>query len=225
MTTATTGTMPYSTTTLDALPAAEPYRGRSRLPIRSELGIGAFGVNAFRAVEDGGQVIGEHAEDGLGAGRHEELYVVVSGHATFTVDGEEIDGPTGTLVAVQPGVKRRAVARAEGTTVLAVGAPRGEAFTVSPGERVTAMWPHYEAGDYHRAIDMLESALAEREHGLLHYNLACCKALVGRREEAIEHLAAAVRADERFVEHARGDKDLDAIRADPRFVELVPSAG
>ena len=57
-------------------------------------------------------VIEEHDETGGGAGGHEELYVVIAGRATFTLDGESLDAPAGTLVFISdPSVKRKAVAR------------------------------------------------------------------------------------------------------------------
>lgn len=56
--------------------------------MRHRLGIGAFGINAWTAQEAGQEIIGEHDELGPRAGNHEELYIVISGAATFTVDGE-----------------------------------------------------------------------------------------------------------------------------------------
>jgi Cupin domain len=89
-------------------PIAEPDPGEYVWkPVRHRLGIDAFGVNAWVAREPGDRVIEEHAED-----EHEELYLVVSGRATFTVDGETVDAPAGTLLHVRaPGVNRTASAR------------------------------------------------------------------------------------------------------------------
>jgi hypothetical protein len=97
-------------------------------PLRRSLGIEAFGINAYTA-DAGGLVVEEHDETGAGAGHHEELYVVVTGRATFTVDGEAFDAPIGTCVFLDDPKERRA-ARAEddGTTVLAIGGVRGQAF-------------------------------------------------------------------------------------------------
>lgn len=107
-------------------------------PVRHALGIGAFGVNAWHGERAGNLVIEDHdevpGEDGCCAG-HEELYVVVEGRARFVVDGEEIDAPAGTLIALPPHVRRAAWARADGTLILAVGSPRGEPYAVSPWER------------------------------------------------------------------------------------------
>jgi len=89
---------------------AEEGRPRWHM-IRSVLGIESFGINAWRATEAGQQIIGEHDELGSGAGGHEELYFVLSGRATFTVDGERVDAPAGSILFVKdPATRRAAVA-------------------------------------------------------------------------------------------------------------------
>ena len=106
-------------------------------PLRHELGVGAFGVNAWLAPKAGDQAVEPHDEkvaDG-GTNRHEELYVVLRGAARFTVDGQEVDAPAGTLVFISdPGLTRAAVATADDTVVLAIGAARGVAFEPSDWE-------------------------------------------------------------------------------------------
>ena len=113
-------------------PTGEPEPGEQEwLPVRHRLGIAAFGVNAWVAREAGDFVIEEHTED-----EHEELYVVLSGRATFTVGGETVDAPAGTLVHLpDPSIQRKAIGEEAGTTVLAIGATRGRPFAVSPCER------------------------------------------------------------------------------------------
>jgi hypothetical protein len=60
----------------------------------------------------------------------------MSGHAVFTVDGEELDAPAGTLVFVRdPALIRSAIATADGTTILAIGGRTGVPFEVSRWER------------------------------------------------------------------------------------------
>jgi hypothetical protein len=107
------------------------------LPLRHELGVEAFGINAWVAQEEGAEVIEEHDEINEDpADNHQELYLVVEGHATFTVNGQEVDAPRGTLVFLDdPSLVRRAVARSAGTTIVAIGAPVGKAFTPSPWEQ------------------------------------------------------------------------------------------
>src|SRR5438067_9326901 len=88
-------------------------------PIRRPLGITAFGINAYTAANAGDEVVEDHTEQQLG---HEEIYAVVAGHATFTVDGEEVDAPVGTLVYLDdPAQQRSAIAKVANTTVLAIG--------------------------------------------------------------------------------------------------------
>jgi hypothetical protein len=107
-------------------------------PLRHHLGIGAFGVNAWVAPEAGGQAVERHDEAPEEAGTvgHEELYVVLRGHARFTVGDEEIDAPEGTLVFVaDPALVREAIASEPGTTVLSIGAAKGVAFAPSDWEQ------------------------------------------------------------------------------------------
>jgi tetratricopeptide (TPR) repeat protein len=205
----------WKSTHIDAI-----ERGGNRwIPIRKHFDIRSFGVNAWTAQEEGGDVIGEHVEDS----GHEELYVVSAGHATLSIDGAEVDAPTGTLVYVKPEASRKAVAREAGTTVLSIGAKPGEAFEVRGWEVTAEMWPLYEAGEYERAAALLQGALEQdpSDQGLL-YNLACMEALAGRPEDAIEHLSEALTgAPERYLEMARADSDLASIRDDPRVAELL----
>ena len=186
--------------------------------IRSTLGIQAFGINAWTATADGQQVIGEHDEAGEGATGHEEVYIVVSGHATFTVGGEPVDGPQGTIVFVSdPAVKRGGVG-VKGTTILVVGGKRGEAFAPSPWERNAEAFQYWPTEEWGKAIEVLERFLAETPEsaGVL-YNLACAEARAGKTEEALEHVAAAVALESRFDQIAPTDDDLASIREDPRF--------
>jgi hypothetical protein len=112
-------------------------------PVRRTLGIEAFGINAYTA-DAGELVVEEHDETGAGAGHHEELYVVVTGRATFTVGGESLEAPVGTLVFLDdPKERRGAHAVEDGTTVLAIGGARGEPLRVSPWEFAFAGTPAY----------------------------------------------------------------------------------
>ena len=187
-------------------------------PIRRRLGVRAFGVNAYTAEKAGDQVIERHSE-GAGSGRQEELYVVQSGHAEFTVAGESIDAPAGTLVFVPDlTAQRGAVARADETTVLVIGGAADAPIPTSPFEYWFAAEPAYKAGDYDRAVEIASEGLAEwPQQGQLHYQLACFHALAGRPHEALEHLAIAVANDERAAGWAQDDADLESIRADPAF--------
>jgi hypothetical protein len=106
-------------------------------PLRHHFGIGAFGVNGWLAKSAGDQAVERHDEKVVegGTNGHEELYVVLRGAARFTVDGEGIDAPAGTLVFVSdPALTREAVATADDTVVLTIGAARGVAFEPSDWE-------------------------------------------------------------------------------------------
>ncbi len=89
-------------------------------PLRHALGTRVAGLAAFTAEGAGQTVVEPHRESADGRG-HEEVYVVLRGRATFTLDGEALDAPAGTLVRVAPAVRRAAVAAEPGTTVLALG--------------------------------------------------------------------------------------------------------
>jgi quercetin dioxygenase-like cupin family protein len=66
---------------------------------------------------------------------HEELFAVMTGHAVFTVDGEEIDAPAGTFVFVRdPALIRSARATADGTSIIAIGGPVGVPYSVARWE-------------------------------------------------------------------------------------------
>jgi len=106
-------------------------------PVRHHFGLRAFGVGLLGPAEPGAFVVEEHDEriDGKTNG-HEELYFVVAGHAEFIVDGEPIDAPAGTLVAVRdPELVRCASAVVAGTMVLAIGGRPDHPFEVSPWEQ------------------------------------------------------------------------------------------
>jgi Tetratricopeptide repeat len=184
------------------------------IPIRIPLGIAAFGVNAYGAREAGGHVIEEHDELGAGAGGHEELYLVLSGRARFVVDGEEVDGPVGTLVFVRdPATRRGATAVEPDTIVLVIGGTVGEPFRPSPWESWLEALPFYLAKDFDGAAGVLERALETHSgNPNVLYNLACCEALSGRPDDALGHLAQAAEGDPRIREWAASDSDLDSIR-------------
>lgn len=187
--------------------------------IRSHLDIQAFGVNAWEATRAGQQLIGEHDEIANGAAQHQELYVVLRGRATFTVDGVSVDAPAVTLVFVpDPASKRAAVAEEEGTTVLVVGAKAGEAFTVSRWERASEALRYWSTEEWDKAIELLSRQVEdEPENAGPIYNLACAEARSGRSDAALEHLSRAVELEPRFRALAQDDADFASIRDDPRF--------
>lgn len=209
---------------LDGLERRGPFAGVWHLPVRNHFDIAAFGIGAYVADEPGLDVIEEHDETGSLAGRHEELYLVLSGRATFTVDGDEVEAPPGTLVFVgDPATRRKAAALEPGTTVLAIGGIPGEAFRPAPWESIAPFWEPLSRGDYDGARRILEHGLEQYPGNAgIHFNLACVESLAGRTDTAFEHLREAVsRGDERMHSLARTDDDLAPLRDDPRFEELL----
>ena len=189
-------------------------------PLRRRLGITAFGTNAYSA-DAGEQLIEPHDEAGEGgAGGHEEMYVVIRGRATFTLDGEEHDAPGGTVVfARDPKVRREAVAVEDGTVAIAIGGDPGAALPVSPWESYFYASTAVEAGDFGRAYEIAAAALTDHpRNASVHYNLACYAARAGDRVRALDHLTTAAKISPESVRRwAADDADLDAIRDDHRF--------
>jgi tetratricopeptide (TPR) repeat protein len=207
--------LPYVAVTLDEITRPDGWA-----PIRRQLGIRSFGVNAWSAAEAGGQLIAEHEEGPTG---HEELYVVIAGHASFKVGDEVIDGPTGTVLLVRdPSAVRSATATSPGTTILTAGGAPGEAYTPHPWETNRDVLALFEAGELEQAREMLTAALDEyEERSFLLYNLACAEAQLGEHESALGHLSAAISGHPGFAEHAAGDDDLASLRDNPRFQEIT----
>jgi tetratricopeptide (TPR) repeat protein len=206
---------------LDSIPVGE--RGLRWRPVRRRLGIAGFGVNAWTAEEAGQEVVEHHDETGTGAGKHEELYIVIRGRARFQLDEEEFDAPVGTCVFVRDRtVPRGAYAEEAGTTVLAMGGKPGEAFEVSPWESYFAAIPLTAAGDHDGAVALIREALERSpDNPSVLYNLACAESLGGHTDEALEHLARSVELNPTCAEWARADQDFDPIREDPRFASAV----
>jgi tetratricopeptide (TPR) repeat protein len=187
-------------------------------PIRKRFGVESFGVNAWTASGADERVIPEHDEVPSG---HEELYVVIAGHARFTVDDEEIDAPNGTVLYVRdPAARRAAWAREPNTTVLAVGAAPGKAYR--PRSWELGVGQLFDRGEHEELKRVLVGALGKYEDdaGVL-YNLACAEALLGETEAAISHLSEALDAHPAFRDAARDDPDFDSLRSDERFAALV----
>ena len=183
-------------------------------PLRRTLGIEAFGINAYTAPNAGDDVVEEHTEQSLG---HEEVYIVLAGRATFTLDEETLDAPAGTVVFVRdPKVRRHARAEEAGTAVLAVGGPRDAVYEPSPWEDFFAAERHRTAGDYDAYFAELEDAAARRpDHPATLYNLACAEALTGRAEDAIGHVRRALELKPEWAEMASKDDDFAWLRDRP----------
>jgi tetratricopeptide (TPR) repeat protein len=189
-------------------------------PIRFHLGIQAFGINSWTARDAGDRLINEHDE--AGDSGDEELYVVLNGRARFEIGGDKVDAPEGTLVFVPTNTRRTAFAEEAGTTVLAIGAPPGQAYVAFGWELWAPALPYYQSGDYEKAIEVMAPIVEEHpEYTGLYFNLACLESLADRPDDAIAHLEKAIEGSARFKDMAKGDSDFDAIRDDPRFEQLV----
>ena len=95
-------------------PAIESFRGVF-FKVRLALGTTAFGINELR-MPPGFEGL-EHDEIATG---HEEVYAVVEGSGTFTVDGEAVAVAAGDYLRVDPASTRQVVAGPEGMRFLVV---------------------------------------------------------------------------------------------------------
>ena len=184
-------------------------------PLRRTLGVEAFGINAYVAGR-GEDVIEEHSEENLG---HEELYVVLRGRATFTLDGTTHDAQAGTVVHLaDPAVRRHARAEAPGTLVLAIGGKPGEPYSPSAWE-----W-YFEAEKFRPSMDT-DAAVAFLSEGLERFpdhvgmlvSIACWQAMGGHDDEALDTLRRAEALDPKVREWVAKDEDLASVRE--RFLE------
>jgi hypothetical protein len=96
----------YAVVHIDALERARLDESGWWRPVRRTLALTSIGANAYTGDAAGAQLIEQHDELSPGAGGHEELYVVLTGAAVFTVADDTIDAPAGTLLRVDVGVRR-----------------------------------------------------------------------------------------------------------------------
>ena len=171
-------------------------------PLRIHFGVQSFGVNAWTTHAPGGVLITEHDERPSG---HEELYLVTSGRATFTVGGEDVDVPAGSAIFVpDPAVRRKAVAADADTTVVAMGGHPGEAYAPRAWESNTDAIALLNADRDEDAKALLLAALERyQDTDVLLYNLACAESKLGETDAAIAHLEAALKQRPSFAELAR----------------------
>jgi mannose-6-phosphate isomerase-like protein (cupin superfamily) len=188
------------------------------MPLRRRLGLQAFGLNCWTA-QVGAPVIERHCEpDG-----DEEVYVVISGRARFTVGDEAFEAGPETVVYVPPDTSRQAIAIEPETLVLAIGAKPGEAFEPKSWEDSQIAFAEAFAQGDEEARALLGEALArDPEAWQPHYNLACFEALRGNFDGAFEHLARTLDLGPPAVRQlATESEDFDVLRSDPRWHEVV----
>jgi mannose-6-phosphate isomerase-like protein (cupin superfamily) len=215
---------PYGVARIDELDSY-PIQGQQGLtwrPVRRRFDIRSFGVNAYTAAEAGQRVVEEHREqDG-----HEELYVVLAGRATFTVEGEEHDAPAGTLVHCPPGTLRSAFAAEPQTTVLGIGAKPGVVFEPSGWEWVFAGISLLDQGDEAGARAELQAGIeANPDAWQGYFNLACVEARLGNEDAALRELERAAERDQEAVaKFAPDDEDFASLKSNPRFLAITGQA-
>ena len=192
-------------------------------PVRAHFGIHGFGVNVWFADDAGADVIVEHDETPSG---HEEIYLVLDGHATFTVEDAEIDAPAGTIVFVRdPAARRGAKAVEPGTVVLTAGGEPGKPYAIRGWEANQRILPLFERGEFADAKRAIEEALKESpDAGGLVYNLACAEAQLGNTEAAVAALKRAIEIHDGFRDYIATDSDLEPIRDHPEIGPLVSDA-
>jgi len=210
--------MSYSVRRYDEIEPIDDGRAPFR-PVRYHFGITSFGVNTFTGAKAGDRIINEHTEEG----EQEELYVVLNGRAAFEVDGDRVDAPAGTLVFVEPGMKRTAFAEEDGTTLLVVGGTPGQLYEDLGFEVWAPFQTLYEEGKYAEAADRAREPIeAHPQYAGAFYNLACCEALAGRKDDALLHLRQAFERNADRARHwAKDDSDLDSLRDEPEFQQLL----
>jgi hypothetical protein len=109
----------YAVRHLAEVPSSVDEDGVEWSPLQHFFGLTAFGINVYRAVETGAPLVGEHDES---EGRHEELYLVLSGRVRFEIGDDEFVCDEGTVIVVKDWtVRRYGVAETAGATVLAIG--------------------------------------------------------------------------------------------------------
>ncbi|MGZ8695247.1 MAG: AraC family ligand binding domain-containing protein [Gaiellaceae bacterium] len=180
---------------IETLPAPEGLHWK---PVRHTLGISAFGINAYAGPAVGDVVVEDHTDD------HQELYVVVTGRATFRSGDEEFDAPAGTLVLFAPGEHRVAHAAEAGTTVLAVGAEAAR-FEPSSWEYNFRAYGLMELGRFDEAHAAIEEGRAQYPERGFEYIRARLAAAEGDADAARELLRVAIEANPDSRDWARGD--------------------
>jgi hypothetical protein len=173
---------------------AHPWLGTDLTwrPLREALGTRIVGMSAYTAERAGQEVVEAHRETEGGRG-HEEVYVVLRGHARFTLDGEELDAPVGTFVRVDPAVHRHAIATEPGTAVLALGGP--PTFVPSASEWIERARPHLRS-NHAEARRLLDDLTQRRPDSAgVAIGEALLAAAQGDEESAREHLRAALAQD------------------------------
>jgi len=179
-------------------------------PLRRELGVEAFGINAFRAAKAGDPVIEEHVE----SPGQEEAYLVVAGSAQISVGEESITAPVGTIVFVpDPTLQRSGEALEDNTVVVALGGWPDQAYHSLPWEPIYLAMEAMRRGNWAEAAETLEREAGEhRDSAIINYRLACCHARLGETGLALDELKRAIEINPGMRERAQSDDHFASLR-------------
>jgi len=95
----------------------ESFRDGIFRKVRRALGTTAFGINELRM--PAGYEGKEHDESQTG---HDEVYAILEGSATFTIDGDEVRVAAGDYIRVDPDSTRQIAAGPDGVRLIVVAA-------------------------------------------------------------------------------------------------------
>ena len=107
--------MPYAIVDAEEV---EPSYGGVFKEVRRRLGLRAFGINQVDLPPAAEGREHDHVESG-----QEEVYLVLAGSGTMTIDGEEVELRPGRYVFVAAASVRKPVAGPDGLSWVVVGAP------------------------------------------------------------------------------------------------------
>lgn len=107
-------------------PSIDSFRGMF-FKIRLALGTTAFGINEVRLPASAEGIEHDEVETG-----HEEVYIVLEGGGTFTIDGAEVAVTGGDYLRIDAEATRKAAAGPDGLTFVVVAARPRPAYDGRP---------------------------------------------------------------------------------------------
>jgi mannose-6-phosphate isomerase-like protein (cupin superfamily) len=114
-----------STHTIKPFSEMEAIYGGAFVRARASLGASAFGLQLLRMPPDSGEFYPDHDHSHDG---QEEVYVVLSGGAVFTIDGAATTVGPEVAVRVAPEARRHLAPGPEGAVVLVIGGRPGHPY-------------------------------------------------------------------------------------------------
>lgn len=80
---------------------------------------------------------------------------------------------------------------------------------------------YHQLSDKELILEALKISLIIKEKGGSVYNLACCYALLGEKQNALIYLKESINNKSIPLEHVKSDPDWNSLRSDPDFIALV----